>query len=80
MLDEAAALPGCRSRVLDEAATLPGCRYWMLDEAATLPGRRSRVLDMAVAWPGAAFLQITARANPCSRHLWGTLARAVASI
>ena len=34
----------------------------------------------AVAWPGAAFLQITARANPCSRHLWGTLARAVASI
>ena len=26
------------------------------------------------------FLQITARANPCSRHLWGTLARAVASI
>ena len=36
--------------------------------------------DEAVAWPGAAFLQITARANPCSRHLWGTLARAVASI
>ena len=34
----------------------------------------------AVAWPGAAFLQITARTNPCSRHLWGTLARAVASI
>ena len=34
----------------------------------------------AVAWSGAAFLQITARANPCSRHLWGTLARAVASI
>ena len=32
------------------------------------------------AWPGAAFLQITARTNPCSRHLWGTLARAVASI
>ena len=26
------------------------------------------------------FLQITAQANPCSRHLWGTLARAVASI
>ena len=26
------------------------------------------------------FLQFTARANPCSRHLWGTLARAVASI
>ena len=36
--------------------------------------------DEAVAWPGAAFLQITARTNPCSRHLWGTLARAVASI
>ena len=26
------------------------------------------------------FLQITAQANLCSRHLWGTLARAVASI
>ena len=26
------------------------------------------------------FLQITAQANPCSRHLWGTLARSVASI
>ena len=37
-------------------------------------------LDQAAAWLGAAFLQITARANPCSRHLWGTLARAVASI
>ena len=49
-----------------EAAAWPGCRCWML--------------DMAVDWPGAAFLQITARANPCSRHLWGTLARAVASI
>ena len=34
----------------------------------------------AVAWPDAAFLQITARTNPRSRHLWGTLARAVASI
>ena len=52
----------------------------MLDEVATLPGCRCRVLDMAVAWPGAAFLQITARANPGSRHLWGILARAVASI
>ena len=50
------------------------------DEAAAWPGRRCRVLDMAAAWPGAAFLQITARTNPCSRHLWGTLARAVASI
>ena len=50
----------------DEAIAWPGCRCWML--------------DMAVAWPGAAFLQITARTNPCSRHLWGTLARAVASI
>ena len=34
----------------------------------------------AAPWPGAVFLQITARTNPCSRHLWGTLARAVASI
>ena len=50
----------------DEAAAWPWCRYPMGDEA--------------VAWPGAAFLQITARTNPCSRHLWGTLARAVASI
>ena len=50
----------------NEAAAWLWCRCWML--------------DMAVAWPGAAFLQITARANPCSRHLWGTLARAVASI
>ena len=32
------------------------------------------------SWPGALFEQITARTNPCSRHLWGTLARAVASI
>ena len=30
--------------------------------------------------PRSGFLQITAQANPCSRHLWGTLARAVASI
>ena len=36
--------------------------------------------DEAAAWPDAAFLQITARTNPRSRHLWGTLARAVASI
>ena len=55
-----------RSLVQDEAVAWPGCRCWML--------------DMAIAWPVAAFLQITARANPCSRHLWGTLARAVASI
>ena len=34
----------------------------------------------AVAWPCSPFLQFTARANPCSRHLWGTLARSVASI
>ena len=46
-----------RSLVQDEAAAWPGCRCWMLDMAA---------------WPVAAFLQITARANPCSRHLWGT--------
>ena len=50
----------------NEAVAWLWCRCWMP--------------DMAVAWPGAAFLQITARANPCSRHLWGTLARAVASI
>ena len=43
-------------------------------------GRRCWVLGEVAACPGAAFLQITARANPCSRHLWGTLARAVASI
>ena len=36
--------------------------------------------DKAVAWPDAAFRQITARTNPRSRQLWGTLARAVASI
>ena len=50
----------------DEAAAWPGCRYPMGDKAA--------------AWPGMEFEQITARANPCSRHLWGTLARSVASI
>ena len=38
------------------------------------------MLDMATAWPGVEFEQITARTNPCSRHLWGILARAVASI
>ena len=50
------------------------------DEAAAWLGRKYPMGDKAVAWPDAAFLQITARANPCSRHLWGTLARAVASI
>ena len=50
------------------------------NEAAAWQGRRCCMLDMAVAWPGAAFLQITTRTNPRSRHLWGTLARAVASI
>ena len=50
------------------------------NEAVTWPGHRCLVLDMAATWPSASFLQITARANPCSRHLWGTLARAVASI
>ena len=46
-------------------------------------GLCGRVPDSAgnvSSWPGAAFLQITARTNPCSRHLWGTLARSVASI
>ena len=50
------------------------------NEAVAWQGRRYPMGDKAVAWPDAAFLQITARANPCSRHLWGTLARAVASI
>ena len=50
------------------------------DEAAAWPG--TQVLDgkccCCLAW--VPFLQITARTNPCSRHLWGTLARSVASI
>ena len=50
------------------------------DEAVVWLGRRYPMGDKAVAWPDAAFLQITARTNPRSRHLWGTLARAVASI
>ena len=50
----------------NEAVAWPGHSCWMQDEAA--------------AWPRLPFLQITARTNPCSRHLWGTLARAVASI
>ena len=52
---------------------------WMI---RLLPGRGRRcwMSGEVAAWPGAAFLQITARTNPCSRHLWGTLARAVASI
>ena len=57
-----------------------GRKYWIANDAAAWSGRRCWMLDMAVAWPGAAFLQITARTNPRSRHLWGTLARAVASI
>ena len=57
-----------------------GGRCCVQDEAAAWQGGRCCVQDEAVAWPGAAFLQITARTNPCSRHLWGTLARAVASI
>ena len=55
-----------------------GC--WVLDDAVASQGRRYWMANDAAAWPGAAFLQITARTNPCSRHLWGTLARAVASI
>src|SRR5574344_810631 len=43
-------------------------------------GRRYPIGDKAVAWPGAAFLQITARTNPCSRHLWGILVLAVSSV
>ena len=57
-----------------------GRRCCVQDEAAAWQGGRCCVQDEAVAWPGAAFLKITARTNPCSRHLWGTLARAVASI
>ena len=46
------------------------------------PGRWRRFLigDMAAVWLGVLFEQFTARTNPCSRHLWGTLARSVASI
>ena len=55
-------------------------RCWVLDEAVASQGRRCWMANAAAAWPGAAFVQITARTNPCSRHLWGTLARAVASI
>ena len=55
-------------------------RCWVLDDAVSSQGRRYWVANDDAAWPGAAFLQITARTNPCSRHLWGTLARAVASI
>ena len=40
------------------------------------PGRE----EISIEKRKVAFLQITARTNPCSRHLWGTLARAVASI
>ena len=50
------------------------------NEAVAWPGRRCWVLGEVAAWPGAAFLQITARANPRSRHLWGTFACSVASI
>ena len=52
----------------------------LTDEAVAWPGRRCPMGDKAVACPDAALLQITARTNPRSRHLWGTLARAVASI
>ena len=64
----------------DEAVAWPWCRYLMGDKPAAWPG--TQVFDVGygcyLAWMQ--FLQITARANPCSRHLWGTLARAVASI
>ena len=64
----------------DEAAAWPGRRYPMGDKAVAWPGCKCPMGDKAVAWPDAAFLQITEHTNPCSRHLWGTLARAVASI
>ena len=79
VLDEAAACQGRRCCVLDEAVASQRRRYWVAN-AAACPGRRYWVANDDAAWPGAAFLQITARTNPCSRHLWGTLARAVASI
>ena len=64
----------------DEAAAWPRCGYPRGDKAAAWPG--TQVLDgkccCCLAW--VPFLQITARTNPCSRHLWGTLARSVASI
>ena len=53
----------------DEAAAWPWCRYPMGDKAAAWPG--TQVLDgkccCCLAW--VPFLQITARTNPCSRHL-----------
>ena len=64
----------------DEAVAWHGRRYPMGDKAVAWPGCKCPMGDKAVAWPDAAFLQITARTNPRSRHLWGTLARAVASI
>ena len=64
----------------NEAAAWPGRRYPMGDKAVAWPGCKCPMGDKAVAWPDAAFLQITARTNPRSRHLWGTLARSVASI
>ena len=78
--DEAIAWPVRWYQVLDEAVAWPGCRCWMLDMAVAWPG--ARVLDgKCCYWLSVAqFLQITEHANPCSRHLWGTLARAVASI
>ena len=66
---------GLCGRVPDSAGSI--C---LPDEAAAWPG--AQVLDgkccCCLAW--VPFLQITARTNPCSRHLWGTLARSVASI
>ena len=64
----------------NEAVAWQGRRYPMGDKAVAWPGCKCPMGDKAVAWPDAAFLQITARTNPRSRHLWGTLARAVASI
>ena len=72
--------PVRRYWVLDEAVASQRRMYWMANAAAACPGRRYWVANDDAAWPGAAFLQITARTNPCSRYLWGTLARAVASI
>ena len=67
---------------LRQMRLLPGRvhRYWVPEVAAVWRGCGCWVQDKADAWPCSPFLQFTARANPCSRHLWGTLARAVASI
>ena len=50
------------------------------NEAVAGRWRRFLIGDMAAVWLGVLFEQFTAHTNPCSRYLWGTLARSVASI